>query len=142
MTRLTTPTSLSLPSGFTLTNAPAGARLNFLENRIIPLCIRLEAEEAATVRAIDPKAVGWFDVDAVPLMQEALKTRLIAAKVGFDMGIPFNELNRIFDLGFKHLPWGETGYLSSKLRPVGTVDDKSSSSSFSSSSSKTKSKPA
>jgi HK97 family phage portal protein len=120
----------------------AGARLNFLENRIIPLCIRLEAEEAATVRAIDPKAVGWFDTDSVPLMQEARRTRLEAAKTGFDMGIPFNELNRIFDLGFKHLPWGDTGYLPSKLRPAGTFDDKSSSSSFSSSSSKPKSKPA
>jgi phage portal protein BeeE len=114
----------------------AGARLNFLENRIIPLCIRLEAEEEVTVKAIDPKAVGWFDTDSVPLMQEARRTRLEAAKTGFDMGIPFNELNRIFDLGFKHLPWGDTGYLPSKLNPVGTVDDKSSSSSFSSSSSK------
>lgn len=99
----------------------AGARLNFLENRIIPLCIRLEAEEAATVRAIDPKAVGWFDTDSVPLMQEARRTRLQAAKTGFDMGIPFNELNRIFDLGFKHLPWGDTGYLPSKLSPAGSL---------------------
>jgi phage portal protein BeeE len=120
----------------------AGARLNFLENRIIPLCIRLEAEEEVTVRAIDPSAVGWFDTDSVPLMQEARRTRLEAAKVGFDMGIPFNELNRIFDLGFKHLPWGDTGYLPSKFNPVGTIDDKSSSSSFSSSSSKPQSKPA
>src|SRR5215469_16495294 len=38
-------------------------------------------------------------------------TRLAAAKAGFDMGIPFNELNRIFDLGFKPLPWGGKGYL-------------------------------
>src|SRR6267142_1516597 len=70
----------------------AGARLNFIENRVAPLCARLEAEEEVTVRAIDPKAVGWFDTDSVPLMQEALKTRLIAAKTGFDMGIPLNFL--------------------------------------------------
>jgi hypothetical protein len=93
-------------------------------------------------------------------MQEALKTRLIAAKAGFDMGIPFNLLNREFDLGFPSFPWGNTGYLPAKLQPVGTLaeaaaapkhlseggpsklnpvgtfDDKSSSSSFSSSSSK------
>src|SRR5205085_12554599 len=60
-----------------------GARLNFIENRIIPLCRRLEAEEQRTVKAIDPKATGWFDVDTMPIMQEAQRTRLAAAKVGF-----------------------------------------------------------
>jgi HK97 family phage portal protein len=99
----------------------AGARLNFIENRVAPLCARLEAEEEVTVRAIDPNAVGWFDIDSVPLMQEARRTRLASAKTGFDMGIPFNELNRIFDLGFKRLPWGDTGFLPSKLRPAGTL---------------------
>jgi HK97 family phage portal protein len=103
----------------------AGARLNFLQNRVVPLCARLEAEEETTVRAIDRNAVGWFDVDSVPLMQEALKTRLIAAKTGFDMGIPFNLLNREFDLGFPSFPWGNTGYLPNKLRPVGTVSENS-----------------
>jgi len=103
-----------------------GARLNFIENRVAPLCARLEAEEEATVRSIDPNAVGWFDTDALPIMQEARRSRLAAVKTGFDMGIPFNELNRIFDLGFKPLPWGNTGYLKSTLNPVGTTDKASS----------------
>jgi hypothetical protein len=42
-----------------------------------------------------------------------------AAKTGFEMGVPFNELNRVLDLGFKPLPWGDTGYLPSKYRPLG-----------------------
>jgi phage portal protein BeeE len=108
-----------------------GARLNFIENRIIPLCSRLEASEAATVRAIDPTAVGWFDTDSLPIMQDARRNRLITAKTGFDMGIPFNELNRVFDLGFKSLPWGNTGYVSGKLAPIGTILSSSSSSSSS-----------
>jgi HK97 family phage portal protein len=98
-----------------------GARLNFIENRIIPLCRRLEAEEQHTIKAIDPKATGWFDVDTIPIMQEAQRTRLAAAKVGFDMGIPFNELNRVFDLGFKTLPWGNTGYIHSSMQPAGNL---------------------
>ena len=101
-----------------------GARLNFIENRVMPLCSRLEAEEAKTVRAIDPNAVGWFDTDSLPIMQEARRNRLTTAKVGFDMGIPFNELNRLFDLGFKSLPWGDTGYVSSKLTPAGILPKK------------------
>ena len=110
----------------------AGARSNFIENRVAPLCARLEAEEEHTVKTIDPNAVGWFDIDSLPIMQEARRSRLAAVKTGFDMGIPFNELNRVFDLGFKALPWGNTGYLPSKLNPVGTTPPSSSSSSSSS----------
>jgi phage portal protein BeeE len=102
-----------------------GARLNFIENRIAPLCARLEAAEESTVKVIDPNAVGWFDVDSLPIMQEARRSRLVAAKNGFDMGIPFNELNRVFDLGFKSFPWGNTGYLSNKLTPAGSLPSKS-----------------
>jgi HK97 family phage portal protein len=97
----------------------AGARLNFIENRVAPLCRRLEAEEEVTVKAIDPTATGWFDIEALPIMQEALRSRLASAKIGFDMGIPFNHLNRFFDLGFPALPWGNTGYLPSKYTALG-----------------------
>jgi HK97 family phage portal protein len=99
-----------------------GARLNFIENRIAPLCSRLEAEEDVTVRAIAPNAVGWFDTDSLPIMQEARRSRLAAVKTGFDMGVPFNELNRVFDLGFRPLPWGDTGYLPTKLQSVGCTN--------------------
>jgi phage portal protein BeeE len=97
----------------------AGARLNFIENRVAPLCSRLEAEEEATVRSIDPQASGWFDLDSLPLLQEARRQRLTAARTGFDMGVPFNELNRVLDLGFKPLAWGDRGYVGSKLQEVG-----------------------
>lgn len=97
----------------------AGARLNFIENRVAPLCCRLEAAEAVTVRSLDPAASGWFDLDSLPIMQEARRKRLAAARVGFDMGIPFNELNRAFDLGFKPLPWGDVGYLPARLQVAG-----------------------
>src|SRR5258707_13439517 len=48
-----------------------GARLNFIENRVAPLCSRLEAEEEKTVRAINPRAAGWFDIDCLPIMHIA-----------------------------------------------------------------------
>jgi len=59
-----------------------GARLNFIENRVAPLCSRLEADEDATVKAIDPKAVGWFDTESIPIMQQARRSRLVTAKTG------------------------------------------------------------
>lgn len=96
-----------------------GARLNFIENRVAPLCHRLEAEEEAPVRAFDPGAVGWFDLDSLPIMQQAQRNRLVTARSAFDMGVPFNELNRVFDLGFKKLPWGDKGYVAGTMQPVG-----------------------
>jgi phage portal protein BeeE len=95
-----------------------GARLNFIENRIAPLCARLEAEEQVVINAIDPSATGWFDIDSIPIMETARRSRLATAKAGFDMGIPFNELNRVLDLGFKPLPWGDNGYIASAIQPI------------------------
>ena len=105
----------------------AGARLNFIENRVAPLCSRLEAAEDSLVKLIDPRASGWFDLDSLPIMQEARRNRLAAAKTGFEMGVPFNELNRVLDLGFKPLPWGNSGHLPSTLQPAGTIQDQSAS---------------
>ena len=98
-----------------------GARLNFIENRVAPMCARLEAEEEATVKSIDPRAVGWFDLESLPIMQDARRTRLSIAKTGFDMGVPFNELNRVLDLGFIALPHGNTCYLPTNVQPVATL---------------------
>ncbi|MGH7971594.1 MAG: hypothetical protein ACREIC_22985, partial [Limisphaerales bacterium] len=69
-----------------------------------------------------PRASGWFDLDSLPILQEARRNRLTAAQTGFEMGVPFNELNRVLDLGFRALPWGVRGYLSAKLQEVGTQD--------------------
>ena len=96
----------------------AGARLNFIENRVVPLCRRLEAEEDVVVKAIEPEADGWFDVEDHPVLTQARSARLAAARAGFDMGVPFNDLNRAFDLGFRPLPWGDQGYVPSSMKPA------------------------
>jgi HK97 family phage portal protein len=93
-----------------------GSRLNFVENRIGPLCRRLEAEEQATVRAIEPKAMGWFDVEDHPVMAAARRERLKVAQAGFAMGIPLNELNNSLQLGFREFPWGNVGYVPGNMR--------------------------
>jgi HK97 family phage portal protein len=100
----------------------AGARLNFIENGIAPLCGRLEAEEDVTVKQIDPQASGWFDLESLPIFQEARRSRLTAARSGFEMGVPFNELNRVLDLGFRALPWGNRGYVPRQFQEVGAQE--------------------
>jgi phage portal protein BeeE len=112
----------------------AGARLNFIENRVAPLCARLEAEENITTvpavlglppdtRHLSPVTpVGWFDLDSLPIMQEARRSRLASAKTGFELGVPFNELNRVLDLGFKPLPWGDVGYVPAGMQRLGQAE--------------------
>jgi phage portal protein BeeE len=97
----------------------SGSRLNFIENRVAPLCARLEAEEQLLVKSIDPTATGWFDLDSLPILQDARRTRLTTAKTAFDMGVPFNELNRVLDLGFKPTPWGNKGHLPNNIHDIG-----------------------
>jgi hypothetical protein len=75
------------------------------------------------VKALDPSASGWFDLDSLPIMQEARRSRLATARAGFEMGVPFNELNRVLDLGFKPLPWGNRGYLAGKWQQVGAEEN-------------------
>jgi hypothetical protein len=96
----------------------SGSRLNFIENRVAPLCARLEAEEQLLVKSIDPTATGWFDLDSLPILQDARRTRLTTAKTAFDMGVPFNELNRVLDLGFKPTPWGNKGHLPNNIHDI------------------------
>jgi hypothetical protein len=55
-----------------------------------------------------------------PVLTAARRERLTAARTGFDMGIPFNELNRVFDLGFKPLPWGDHPYIPTTMQPADT----------------------
>jgi hypothetical protein len=60
-----------------------------------------------------------------PLLAAARRERLAAARTGFDMGIPFNELNRAFDLGFEPLPWGDKGYVPSAMQAADAENPKS-----------------
>src|SRR5206468_11545229 len=59
-----------------------GARQNFIENRVAPMCGRLEAEEDVVVKSLDPRAVGWFDLESLPILQQARRNRLATAKTG------------------------------------------------------------
>ena len=54
------------------------------------------------------------------MLTEARRARLAAAMARFDMGIPLNDLNRAFDLGFRPFPWGEQGYIPTMMQAVGT----------------------
>jgi HK97 family phage portal protein len=99
------------------------ARLNFMENRIAPLCRRLEAGILPIIHRFDSGrhtgVRGEFHIEATPVMQAAQRARIDSAAKLFALGVPMNTVNRVLDLGLPSLPHGDTSYLPSKLQKVG-----------------------
>lgn len=96
------------------------ARLNFIENRIAPLCERLEAAMQPLIKRLDPTLTGWFDVDCLPVMQSARRSRFQSAQQAFGLGTPIDVCNEIFDLGLPDdLPHAGKSYLPFSIQEVG-----------------------
>jgi len=108
-------------SGLSAGTAMQQDRLNFIENTITGLCRRLESALEPIVQSFDPELHGWFDIDSLPIMQTARRDRLVSAEKAFGMGVPFNEINELFALGFRPLPWGDKGYVNHNVVEVGEV---------------------
>jgi hypothetical protein len=106
-------------SGLSAGTAMQQDRLNFIENTITGLCRRLESALEPIVQSFDPELHGWFDIDSLPIMQTARRDRLVSAEKAFGMGVPFNEINELFALGFRALPWGDKGYVNKNVVEVG-----------------------
>lgn len=99
------------------------ARFNFIENRIAPLCERLEAAFDPLIKSIDPKLWGWFDIECLPIMQAARRERYTSAGLAFNMGVPIDECGEIFDLGLPdNLPHAGKSYLPFSLQEVGVAE--------------------
>jgi HK97 family phage portal protein len=94
------------------------ARLNFIENRIAPLCERIAAALDPEIKRFGPAIHGFFDIDSLPIMQTARRSRTETAQKLFQMGVPFNDINHALDLGFPNYTWGNTGYIPRNLVPV------------------------
>ncbi len=95
-----------------------GQRLNFIENTVSPYCRRLEALLQPVVSAFGSDLYGWFDLDSLPILQQARRDRVATAAQLFSMGYPSNDINRVLDLGLPKLPWGDKGYLPFSLQQV------------------------
>lgn len=96
-------------------------RYNFIEATITPMARLIEAALEPIIKTFGDDLFGWFDVDSLPVMQEARRTRIATAVSVFGIGVPFNELNLIYDLGFKPTPWGNKGYVSGLLTELGDM---------------------
>jgi HK97 family phage portal protein len=93
-------------------------KLKFIENTIAPLCRRLEDAVRPIVKSFDPSFDCYFDEDSLPIMQEARRSRVDTAVKVFSMGVPLNDLNEVYDLGFPKYAWGDRAYLPFSLQAI------------------------
>ena len=63
--------------------------------------------------------IGWFDMDSLPILQQARRDRVDTGVKLFSLGYPANAINKSLDLGLPHLEWGDKGYLPARLHEVG-----------------------
>jgi HK97 family phage portal protein len=63
-----------------------------------------------------------YDLTSVDALQENLTEKVNNAKNLWSMGIPFNDINQLLELGFEEVAGGETGYLPSGLLPTNFSD--------------------
>ena len=95
-------------------------RLNWIENCIAPMCERIEAAIDPFIKQQDRGLWGWFDIEALPIMQAARRERYAGAVQAFGMGVPIDECGEIFDLGLPDdLPHAGKSYLPFSLQEVG-----------------------
>lgn len=95
------------------------ARLNFVENRIAPLCKRLEAGIDPIVKLFGRELRGEFHVKATPVMQSAQRARIDSGLKLFGLGVPLNVVNQVLDLGLPELAHGERSFLSARYQELG-----------------------
>lgn len=95
------------------------ARLNFIENTMMPLGDRIEAPFQKIVRSAGENVVGYFDWDELPVMAAARRSRVDTGLKLWQMSVPFADINEELDLGLPDRPWYAKGYLPFSVSPAG-----------------------
>ena len=113
-------------AGFTedLNDGGAGGSLDaqkssFIESTVGSLCANIETTLQPIVATFGDDLVGWFDIDSLPIMQAARRTRWDTATKMFGMGVPVEDINTNLDLGLAERPWYKKGYLPFNLQEAG-----------------------
>ena len=77
-------------------------------NNIVPKLKRMTSIfQKSIVDIYAPGHIGAFDIDEIPAMREDQGEKITIAKTLSSMGFPINQINKILDLGFENVMWGD-----------------------------------
>lgn len=62
-----------------------------------------------------------YDISNVPALLPAYERKVKAAKSLYTMGVPINDLNRRFNLGFRKFAWGDVAWMQQQQVPVSSA---------------------
>lgn len=94
-------------------------KISFIESTVGGICHRIEAALQPVIEALQPGCICWFDIDSLPIMQAARRSRVDTAVKAFGIGAAFNDVNEVYDLGFPEYDWGHKSFLPFSLQEVG-----------------------
>ena len=85
-------------------------------NNVVPKLRRLTSIfQRALVDTYAPGLLGEFDIDEIPAMRTDMGEKVEIGKTLQEMGFPINEINRVLDLGFAEVPWGDTYFVPAQM---------------------------
>ena len=94
------------------------ARKIFWRDTMLTLLAKIEAFlNMQLAYEFGPQFRITYDISAVDALQENLTEKVNNAKSLWSMGIPFNQVNQVLDIGFNEVQGGDIGYLPSGLLP-------------------------
>lgn len=105
----------------TLANLSESRRVFWLDTIIPYLQDIKECLNLTLAPEFGPDIKLVYDLSNVEAIREKFKEKVETGEKLFAMGIPLNEINQKLELGFKDYSWGEIGYVSARLFPVGTI---------------------
>ena len=99
------------------------AELQFWRHCLEPKMSLMESSIWSQLHSQLPGAPVWveFDRKAIAALQADRGVQTTLAQQYFGMGVPFNQINEVLDLGFESIDGGDVGYLPFNLSPVGSA---------------------
>ena len=94
----------------------------FWFNKLLPLLHYIEGEvQEKLVGETEPGLVFEADLTGVQALKEEMTARVTQAKDLATMGWPINQVNRLLDLGFEDVPWGDDWWIGFSQVPARTL---------------------
>ena len=99
------------------------AELQFWRHCLEPKMSLMESAIWSQLHSQLPGTPVWveFDRKAIAALQADRGVQTEIAQKYFSMGVPFNQINEVLDLGFEAIDGGDVGYLPFNLSPVGSA---------------------
>ena len=116
------PVMIGYYENATLANVSEGRKI-FWQDTIVPYLVDIRNSLNAALAAEYGTDIRLdFDTSTVEALQENIADKIQNASNLFGMGVPFNQINKLLDLGLDEIEGGDTGYLAANLVPMNMLD--------------------